>query len=277
MSQIPADTTRQTAPGERPSLKPLSESVLRGLTNDAMLSIVGHSPKAEFAVYPGCCLALTGEPVADMNYVVAGRGANDSGRFAVLCSTTISRSLPFMALVFPEAEAAVEQTAAELGLVHAGDMPFMVRDGAPIAPGGNPSVVVRRANGSGWVEAVARVQSSAFGMPEDVWRRVVPESFVDAPSVDIFLASIDDDVVGSVVLTHHGDTSGVWGMGTVSGQQRSGIGRRLLSTAMAQAREAGVARFYLGATPAGYRLYESLGFTTRVVAKVWVSGESHQV
>jgi predicted N-acetyltransferase YhbS len=245
--------------------------------NDAMLNLLGQSPKAEFVSYPGCCLALTGEPVADMNYVIAGRGANDEGRFAAVCSTCISRGLPFLAVVFPEAEIAVEQTAAELGLVHVVDFPFMVRDDAPIEPEGNAAVVVRRAMGSRWVEAVARVQSSAFGMPEEAVRRVTPMSFVEAPNLDVFLASIDDDVVGSVVLTHHGDTSGVWMMGTVSDQQGSGIGRRLLSTAMAQMREQGAARFYLGATPAGYRLYESLGFTTRVVTKVWASGESHQV
>ena len=38
----------------------------------------------------------------------------------------------------------------------------------------------------------------------------------------------------------------------------------------------GARRFFLGATPAGYRLYESLGFTTRVVAKVSASGETRQ-
>jgi predicted N-acetyltransferase YhbS len=251
--------------------------VLRRLTNDAMLSLVGQSPKAEFAVYPGCCVALTGEPVADLNYVIAGRGANEGGRFAAACSTCISRNLPFVAMVFPEAEGAVEETAAELGLVHAADFPFMVRDDAPITPDGNPSVVVQRALGSDWVDGSARVQSSAFGMPEDVVQRAVPASFVDAPSLDVFLASIDDEIVGSVTLTHHGDTSGVWGMGTVSTRQRSGIGRQLLSTAMAEVREQGVARFYLGATPAGYRLYDSLGFTTRFVTKIWVAGESHQV
>ena len=46
--------------------------------------------------------------------------------------------------------------------------------------------------------------------------------------------------------------------------------------AMAEARIQGARRFYLGATPAGYRLYESLGFTTRVVTKVWTSGETPQ-
>jgi predicted N-acetyltransferase YhbS len=277
VAHIMADATMQTRQGPHTSRRALTESVLRRLTNDAMLNLVGQSPKAEFVIYPGCCLALTGEPVADMNYVIAGRGANDGGRFAVACSRCVSRELPFLAVIFPEAESAVEQTAAELGLVHAVDFPFMVRDDSPIEPDGNASVAVQRAMGSGWVDAVARVQGSAFGMPEDIVRRVLPESFVDGPNLDLFLASIEDEVVGSVVLTHHGDTSGVWMMGTVSDHQGSGIGRRLLSTAMAQLREQGVARFYLGATPPGYRLYKSLGFTTRVVTNVWASGESHQV
>ena len=30
------------------------------------------------------------------------------------------------------------------------------------------------------------------------------------------------------------------------------------------------------ATPAGYRLYESMGFATRVVTTVWAAGETHQ-
>ena len=52
--------------------------------------------------------------------------------------------------------------------------------------------------------------------------------------------------------------------------------RRLLSTAMVQARNSGVRRFFLGATPAGFRLYEGLGFKTVCSARVWVSGETHQ-
>ena len=181
-----------------------------------------------------------------------------------------------MAIIFPEAGSGVEQTAAELGLVHVVDFPFMVRHDAPIEPEGNDSVVVRPAIGPQAAEANVRVLTSAFSMPEDAVRRVLPASLVDAPNVDVFLASIDDVVVGTVTVIHHGDTSGIWSMATDTTRQRSGIGRRLLSTAMAETRMQGARRFYLGATPAGYRLYESVGFTTRVVAKVWASGETHQ-
>ena len=77
-------------------------------------------------------------------------------------------------------------------------------------------------------------------------------------------------------MTYHGDTTGIWAMGTNTARQRGGIGLRLLSTAMAQARESGSRRFFLGATPAGYRLYEKLGFGDVCAARVWVSGETNQ-
>jgi hypothetical protein len=41
-------------------------------------------------------------------------------------------------------------------------------------------------------------------------------------------------------------------------------------------RFSGARRFFLGATPAGFRLYESLGYTTNVVTQVWASGETHR-
>ena len=99
---------------------------------------------------------------------------------------------------------------------------------------------------------------------------------VESPAVDIYLAFDGELPVGSVTLTHHGDTSGVWAMGTDTGRQRGGIGRRLLSTAMSESRSRGTRRFFLGATPAGYRLYESLGYETRFAAKVWAAGETSQ-
>ncbi|MHB1475034.1 MAG: hypothetical protein ACYCV4_15725 [Dermatophilaceae bacterium] len=83
--------------------KPLTESVLRRLTAEALASYLGQSKSFELVIHPGCCLAFTGEPVADLNYLVAGRGAPDGDHFAAACMIGFSRSLPFLAIVFPEA------------------------------------------------------------------------------------------------------------------------------------------------------------------------------
>ena len=254
----------------------LTEAVLHRLSSQALLAYFGHAPQFEFSMHPGCASLDSGMPVADLNYVVAGQGANHDNHFADACRTFLSRDVPFLAIVFPGSGTEVDATARDLGLAYVVDFPFMVRDDTPVEPEGNASVFVRRATGIEDVRANARVLGSAFGMPEDVAGQVLPASLFDAPNVDTYLASIDGDVVGSVTLVHHGDVTGVWSMATDTARQRSGIGRRLLSTAMAEARSRGTTSFYLGATPAGQRLYESLGFTTRTTARVWVSGETHQ-
>ena len=118
--------------------------------------------------------------------------------------------------------------------------------------------------------------ASAYSMPRDSVLRCLPATLFASPGVDVYVGRLDGDAVGSVTLTYHGDTCGIWAMGTDTVRQRGGIGRRLLSTAMAEARSRGIRRFFLGATPAGFRLYETLGYATVCSARVWVSGETHQ-
>ena len=255
--------------------KPLTESVLRRLTAEAFMSFLSEAENFEAVSHPGCTMALCNEPVADLNGIIVGRGASEE-QFAAACRTCLSRELPFLAIVFPEAGDRVKEVAAGLGLVHVVDFPFMVREDAPIEPLGSDAVVVQRATGGAEALESARVLCGAFKMPEDSVLRAMPASFLESPAVDVFVARSEGRGVGSVTLTYHGETTGIWAMGTDPEMQKRGIGRQLLSTAMAEARSQGARRFFLGATPAGYRLYESLGFETRVTTTVWVSGETSQ-
>jgi ribosomal protein S18 acetylase RimI-like enzyme len=257
-------------------VKTLTESVLRRLTSEVFATYLGHAARFEMVARAGWSATFTMEPTADLNYVVAGRGAPDDPEFTDACTSAISRRLPFLAILFPESGPEAERIVAELGMVHAVDFPFMVREDAPIELAGNPSVVVRRGVGPLDAEASVQILSSGFGMPEDSTRRALPPSLLHVPNLDVFLASIGDDVVGTVTVVHAGNASGIWSMATDPQRQRSGIGRRLLSTALAESRGTGPRQFFLGATPAGIALYESLGFTTRTMTSVWVSGETHQ-
>ncbi len=134
-----------------------------------------------------------------------------------------------------------------------------------------------RASGATDAVGSAEVLVTAFRMPGESVLRTLPGSSFDSPGADVFLARLQGETVGTVTLTYHGDTCGIWAMGTEANRQRGGMGRRLLSTAMATARERGVKRFFPGATPAGFRLYEGLGFQPVCSARVWVSGETSQV
>ena len=255
--------------------KPLSEAVLRRLTNDAVTTFLGEAEHFEAAARPGLQLVLSNEPVADMNMLIVGAGA-DLGHFRSMVNTCLDRKTPFLVLVYPEAGKAIDDIAAEQGLVYAVDFPMMLRDDLPLEPSGNPDVDVVRAQSAEDADASADVMASAYSMPRDSVLRALPASLFEVPGADVYVARLNGEAAGTVTLTYHGDTCGIWAMGTDTSQQRGGIGRRLLSTAMVQARKGGVRRFFLGATPAGFRLYEGLGFKTVCSARVWVSGETHQ-
>lgn len=255
--------------------KPLTESVIRRLTNSALCSFLGEADDFESAARPGIQLALSNEPIADMNMLVLGKGVK-SEDFRQMAGACLEKQLPFLAMIFPEAGENMDKIAAELGLVYAVNFPLMVRDDIPLDVSGNPEVKVSSAASAGDIEGSAEVLVSAYNMMKDSVLRCLPPSLLESPNIDIYIAQIQDDILGSVTLTYHGDTCGIWAMGTNSARQHSGIGERLLSSAMAHARSKGTRRFFLGATPAGKRLYEKLDFTTVCEARVWVSGETHQ-
>ena len=257
--------------------KPLTESVLRRLTTEGLTAFLGQSEKFEAVLRPGCDLVLSNEPVADMNGLVVGSTAVGDRTFADACQACLTGGLPFLAILFPESGEEAKKVAAAAGLVHAADFPFMVRGTDPIESSGNETVTVWRASGTAdELHGHAGVLAAAFKMPLESTRRCFPPAFLESPGLDIYLAALEGRIVGTVCFTHHGDTTGVWGMGTDPEMQGRGIGRRLLSTAMAEARLLGSGRFFLGATAAGLPLYEKLGYETRVVTSVWVAGETGQ-
>ncbi len=256
-------------------LKPLSEAVLRCLTNDALTTFLSQAASYEAAARPGLQMVLSNESVADLNMLVVGAGA-DHEHFQDMVSSCLRRDLPFLLMIFPGAGEELDELAAKLGLVYAVNFPIMVREDLPLEPSGNPAVEVVCAHGAEDARASAEITASAYSMPIESVLRALPQSLFDTPGADVFIARFNGEAVGSVTLTYHGDTCGIWAMGTLAARQRSGIGRRLLSAAMVLTRNIGIRRFFLGATPAGYRLYEGLGFKTVCSARVWVAGETHQ-
>ena len=147
--------------GVNTASKPLSESVLRRLTNDALTTFLGEAASYEATARPGLQLALSNEAVADINMLVVGAGA-DHDHFRDMVNSCLDRELPFLAIIFPEADKAIDDIAADLGLAYAVDFPFMVRDDVPLEPSGNPDVEVACASGAEDADARADVLVSAY-------------------------------------------------------------------------------------------------------------------
>lgn len=124
----------------------------------------------------------------------------------------------------------------------------------PFAPGDAEAF---RVLNLAWLTAYFRVE------PKDTATLSDPEGIILAPGGQIFVADLAGDTVGCVALLPMPGGYEVAKMAVDPAAQRCGIGRKLLTAAIAWAREQGAVRLYLESnarlTPA-LRLYESVGF-----------------
>jgi ribosomal protein S18 acetylase RimI-like enzyme len=243
-----------------------------------MLGYFSRAERFEARVETGVWLILTGESVADLNYIVVATDSADVvPTFESYVDVCGERDLPFAAMFDPEVNRAVVQAAERSGLVHAGAWPLMVcpADGVRAYP--KPGIEVLPLEGAADAEGVSDVLAGAFRMPIDSVRRSRHLEICKIPGFEIYVARQDGRVVSTVSATWHDRLVGIWAMGTSPEAQGKGAGKALLSQVMAEHHDRGAEAFFLGATPSGKPLYERLGYRTVAEAQVWVRGESHQV
>lgn len=238
---------------------------------------VFEGPDAEVRITPGGALALSGEPVADLNMLVLASPPSPAAERLLADAAALldARGLPLVALAPPDTGAALAPVAARLGLESAGTMPLMVLRGPPRA---KPLCACRieDAVGPEGLGIATELASAAFELPADSLRRAWTASFGATSIAKTYVAWDDGTPTSSVTTTRTGDTAGIWCMSTPPERQGRGFGRALLTGVIDQLRAADVRRFYLFATAAGRPLYEALGFETLADDLVWVKGHSTQ-
>ena len=255
----------------------VTASSLWRLAGESLVPWFGGLPTGKGQLAPGGWLALSGEPVADLNLAyVDGPAAEDQLRaFAEILREL---RLPAIVLLARSVSDRLAPAAGQLGLQPVGGLPLMVRgaEAASVERDDGGRYHVARVATPEDLGEVCRLAADAFGLPIDSVARVLDPGKLAAPDVDFFLTRREGQPVSTVLTTGSGEVIGIWNMGTPPEYQRQGAGRATLEAAMAYHRERGARLFYLGATPAGKPLYERAGFRTLEETPVWVAGRSVQ-
>jgi GNAT superfamily N-acetyltransferase len=256
-------------------ITPDAETLWRCI-GDAGELLVRAAPEHQISRMPGAVLALSGEPVADLNFVAIGAGPDPAARLREYGALVHVRHLPVVVMLSAAVADALAPVARDLGLTHAGGMPLMTHDGQGMAQM-ERQVTVTRVETDADLKTTNSIMARAFSLPEDAVQRAWGPAMLDAPGFAVFLARQGVAPVSAVATTRHGATVGIWCMATAPEHQRRGAGGALLTQVMAEHHASGARLFYLGATAAGYPLYERLGFRTVEPVTIWVAGHSTQV
>lgn len=240
-------------------------------TGADLVRVFEHGPRAECFGLAHGAVALSGEAAADLNMILLAGGASRAEYDEAMDAARRNRVDAI--LVIEDGAAEVRAWASEAGLAEVGRLPLMERSAGDLPPVAD--FVVRPGRAEDVAQAM-RLSAAAFALDEAACRSTKPAAFLEAEGNDLWIAEDEGAPVGSGVFIHSGDHVGVYDMATPPGHQRRGIGRAILAGAMAHCQATGVACFTLGATEAGYRLYERMGFAVAARPHVYVIGASTQ-
>jgi GNAT superfamily N-acetyltransferase len=237
----------------------------------ALVAQMSAAPGFELHMTQTCVLGLTDEPLADFNMLTLGPDPDAAGFFARSVARARERRLPLLALMSPHVAQTLAPLATRLGLAPAGASPLMVlRPTTPVRP--SRAIRVTRALGPELVAVAGDLAAAAFAVPRDAVARCIDVGVTETAGVETYIGWGDDGPMSAVSVTPAGNTAGISLMATPPEHQGKGFGRALLSQVIDDYRRRGMQRFYLGASDAGLRLYESLGFERVADLSAWVLG-----
>lgn len=245
------------------------------LYGQALTRILGEAPEYEEHRSNQGILVLSGEMVADLNYALIDSGADSAEFLTEAINIVKNRNLPLIVILTQAAAAELNPLALRLGLKSGGQLPLMqnIPEGLISTSG---DFEIRKVSCPDELNAVSELEARAFEMPREAVARVNQQTVLQRKYISFYIALDNGIPVSTVQATRSENICGIWSMATPPEHQGKGAGRALLSSALNDQIRNGTDWFYLMATLAGQKLYESLGFRTIDTASLWVSGHSSQ-
>jgi ribosomal protein S18 acetylase RimI-like enzyme len=157
------------------------------------------------------------------------------------------------------------------GLRHSVDLPGMVAE--RVAPPAKPlpRLEVRRVGDAATRDAFCTIGSVCFHVPP-AWFREVFDSASVWDKFASYVGYLDGEPVSTTAAVLGGGAIGIYNVATLPEHQRQGYGEAVMRHALADAQaQYGVERSILQSTPAGYRLYERMGYRTVTQVAVYAS------
>ena len=168
----------------------------------------------------------------------------------------------------PRARRGSRQVFERHGLRFSVDLPGMVaeRIAPPVRP--LPALEVRRVAGAATVSAFCGIGSTCFHVPI-AWFSEVFDSAGVWKQFAAYVGYANGEPVATAATVLGGGAVGVYNVATLPDHRRRGYGEAVMRHALEEARrEHGIERSALQSTPAGYGIYERMGY--RTVTKVTV-------
>jgi GNAT superfamily N-acetyltransferase len=117
----------------------------------------------------------------------------------------------------------------------------------------------------------AELAAAGFEAPVEDFRRLMTPEVLGAPGVSTYVGEVDGEPVATGVGVQLGDHIGVFNVASLPAHRRRGYGAAITGHVVRDGLLHGAAWAWLHSSPAGYGVYQRLGFATLDSWETWIA------
>ena len=222
----------------------------------------------------GAAAVVTGVPAPPFNGVLTVETDAAPGDVEDLLGRVEATGLTHFLQVREGTDPAIARLAVSRGMTRDEDVPLMVLDDLGALDEELPAELFLRQLEPSEREVHTRVAAEGFEEDFDLLDRYVSPAMMALPGVRCYVGIVDGEPVVTGVGFTSGDSVGIFSVATVPTARRQGFGAALTRRAILDGAAHGASWAYLQSSPAGFRVYERLGFRTVELWSFWVGAAS---
>jgi N-acetylglutamate synthase len=220
----------------------------------------------------GGLAAVTGVAVPTLNGVWAERVDADTSDIADLLDQVAATGLTHCLQFRPGGADRLVELATRRSMARDEVIPLMaLEDHGQLAAAQAVSGLTIRELSPGEAHLHARMAAVGFEVPVEMFLQLMTPSVLAAPGVRCYLGEVGGQPVTTGLGVKLGSYVAIFNIATPPGQRQRGYGAAVTARAVADGLAAGARWSWLQASPAGYKVYERLGFRTVETWQCWLA------
>jgi GNAT superfamily N-acetyltransferase len=235
-------------------------------------SMVTSVPDGWFRRVKGIVAGITGVPISTLNGVWTEEVELDPAVVSELLDQVANFGFPYCLQLRPGASEELSALADDRGMIKQDQTPLMVlEDTGRIKAAQKVAGLVIRQLSAEEAELHATVAARGFEVPVEPFIQLMTPSALRRAGVRCYVGELDGEVVTTGLGSTLVPSVGIFNIATPPEHRGKGFGAAITARAVSDGFEGGAIWSYLQSSPAGYNVYERLGFATVERWDYWVT------
>lgn len=219
----------------------------------------------------GALAGVTGVAIPTLNGVWAYGADADPEPVSAFLDRIDGAEMAYCLQFSRDSSGHLAELAERRGMSREADIPLMVLEGEGDIAGFDVGELAIDVLEPEHAAVHAELAAAGFDAPVDAFLQVTTPAVLGRSGVRTYVGSIAGDRVVTGVGVHLDSCVGIFNIATLPGYRRRGYGAALTARAVRDGFAQGASWAWLQSTPAGYGVYEALGFRTVESWECWIA------